>query len=166
MTRLNLKESDMNTITLRRYMGRKPLTALVDDEDYAAITQHTWQRNFHGYVVGNIDGTDVYLHRFIMGYPEGRVVDHINGDKLDNRRSNLRVCKHKENTRNARRSKNNTSGHTGVSYRPKRKSYRAYITVDRRQIGLGHYPTLEEAVAARKKGERKYFGEFAYSGSQ
>lgn len=156
----------MKTLWLRRYKGRKSLAVLLDDEDYETVAQHAWWRNVHGYIVGRIDGVEVYLHRFIMGEPLGKVIDHINGNKLDNRRCNLRLCSTQENVRNARRSKNNTSGHTGVSYRPKRKSYRAYIMVDRKQIGLGHYPTLEEAIAARKKGERKYFGEFAYLGSQ
>ncbi len=154
----------MKTLMLRRYKGRKPLTVKLSDEDYDVVTRHSWWRNVHGYVVARIDGKEVYLHRLIMGYPDGLVVDHINGDRLDNRRSNLRVCKIKENVRNAQRPSNNTSGHTGVSYRKDRDRYRAYIMVDRKQIALGNYETLEEAVKARRRAEQEYFGEFAYVG--
>ena len=153
----------MQTIMLRRYMGRPSIEVLIDDEDYEKVCGYKWRRNAHGYIHTTIDGKCIYLHRLIMGFPDELVVDHINGDKRDNRRCNLRICNIKQNIRNAKRNRNNSSGYTGVSYRPKRKSWRAYITVDRKQIGLGHYATKEKAIEARKQAEHKYFGEFAPS---
>jgi len=152
----------MKTMQLRRYKGKRPLSVTLDDADYENVTQYAWHRNYHGYVVGKINNKRVYLHRFLMDYPQGQVVDHINGDKQDNRRCNLRICTARDNIRNAKLSKNNTSGRTGVSFRKDRNTYRAYIMVDRTYIHLGHYKTIHEAIAARKRGEQKYFGEFAY----
>ena len=152
----------MKTLLLRRYKGRPPVPVLLSDKDYDMVTSHKWWCHHLGYVVGKVLGKEVLLHRFIMGEPEGLVVDHINGNKQDNRRCNLRICTHQDNTRNAQLSKNNTSGRTGVSFRKDRDAYRAYIMVDRTYIHLGHYKTIDEAIAARKRGEQKYFGEFAY----
>lgn len=151
----------MQTIMLRRYKGRQPIEIMVDDDDYNIVMGHKWRSNTQGYIYTEIDGKCIYLHRMIMGSPDGLAIDHINRNLRDNRKSNLRVCTIQQNCMNAKRSRNNTSGHTGVSYRPQRKSWRAYIMVDRKQIGLGHYPTKEEAIKARREGERKYFGEFA-----
>lgn len=155
----------MKTLLLRRYKGKPPVPVLLDDEDYDSVACYPWYLNYHGYIAGKVNGGCVYLHRFLMGEPSGKVIDHINGNKQDNRRCNLRICTVKENVRNARRPKNNTSGYTGVTYRKHKDRYLANIMVDRKQIHLGYYKTPEEAIAARKAGEQKYFGEFAYSGS-
>jgi len=111
-----------------------------------------------------VSGERTYLHRFIMNSPKGKVIDHINGDKLDNRKQNLRIYTIKQNIINSKISKNNTSGYTGVSFRKNRNVYRANIMVNRKQIYLGSFERIEDAVLARKKAEEKYFGEFAYSG--
>ena len=153
----------MKTLTLRRYKGKKPVAVLVDDEDYENVRQYPWSKNYLGYISGKVDGKRVYLHRLIMGYPDGKVVDHINGDKLDNRKQNLRICTVRQNVMNSKTPKNNTSGHTGVSLRSDRKLYRANIMVNRRQIYLGSFERIEDAVLARKQAEVKYFGEFAYA---
>ena len=90
--------------------------------------------------------------------PPGVVIDHINGDSTDNRIVNLRLCSGKNNSRNADTPKNNTTGFKGVSRCGKR--FRAYITVDRRQIHLGVYQTPEEAFAAYVTAAKAHFGEF------
>lgn len=154
----------MKTLILRRYKGRSPISVLIDDEDYENVRQYPWSKNYLGYIAGKVNGKDVYLHRFIMGYPEGKVVDHINGDKLDNRKQNLRICTIRQNIMNAKVSKNNTSGYTGVSLRSDRELYRANIMVNRKQIYLGSFEKIEDAILARKQAEEKYFGEFAYAG--
>ena len=89
-----------------------------------------------------------------------KVVDHINHNKLDNRKINLRICNNKQNVRNSSSSKNNNLGVLGVGVRPSGR-YRARIMVNRKEIALGTYDTLEEAKKAREKGEKKYFGDYA-----
>ena len=151
----------MKKLILHRYMGKPPITVLLDDNDYERVIKYKWHYNWFGYAVGKVNGKRILLHRFILNAPKDKVVDHINGNTLDNRRSNLRLCSVKENVRNCRLSKNNSSGYPGVSFRKDRNKYRAYIMVNRKQIFLGFYKQLNDAVKARKLAELKYFKEFA-----
>lgn len=99
----------------------------------------------------------ITLHRFIMGFPINGYVDHINHDTLDNRKSNLRICSNSDNLRNGLLRSNNTSGYKGISWDKSRKKWTAYIRVNYKQIFLGRYENLEEAIYNRKLAERKYF---------
>src|SRR5690606_1175342 len=101
---------------------RIPLTkgmfTLIDDADCERVNLHKWRahrsRNTW-YAVRNGPGRKmIFLHRFISDAPEGLIVDHVNGDGLDNRRENLRLCTHAENARNRQTNRNNTSGYKGV----------------------------------------------------
>lgn len=153
----------MTTLVLTRYKNKPPVQVLVDEDDVQRVASISWWINSFGYVVGRVNGKETYLHRFVFTCPSGLVVDHINGDKLDNRKENLRSCTIKENIRNSGISKNNSSGCSGVSFIKSRNKYRAYITVDRKQINLGRFLTLEAAISARKTAEKQYFKEFARS---
>lgn len=107
-------------------------------------------------------GKEITLHRFIVDAQPGQIVDHINGDTLDDRRSNLRVCRNAENIRNQRPHRDKrTSKLKGVYFQPSRRSFRAQITVDRRKINLGNYPTEVEAAHAYDNAARRHFGDFA-----
>lgn len=90
------------------------------------------------------------------------VIDHINGDTLDNRRSNLRECTNTENCRNRADNYNNKSGYKGVFWYThcKTPKWVANITVDRKKIHLGYFENIEDAIEARRKAEEKYFGEY------
>ena len=88
-------------------------------------------------------------------------VDHINGDKWDNRKCNLRIVTHADNMKNRKLDKRNKSGYTGVK-ETKTGTWNAQIYCDGKYINLGTYKTKEEAVKARKSGEEKYFGKFAH----
>ena len=104
------------------------------------------------------------LHAFLVSAPKGMHVDHINGDKLDNRRSvNLRVATHQENQVNRHKlNKNNTSGIRGVSFCPRlspRNPWRVQITVNRKNLHIGLFATVEDAIEARKNAERKHYEE-------
>lgn len=151
----------MKVLQIHRYKGKSDLLALVDDADFKVVSIYKWHENKQGYLSANINNRCVYIHRFIMNSPKGLVIDHINGNRLDNRRENLRACTVRENVINSRLSKNNTSGFTGISYRKDRKMYRSYIFVNRRQIFLGYHTDLESALKTRKTAEKSYFGEFA-----
>ena len=139
-----------------------------DPEDYDRIKDRYWRVDKrHGYVENFTDRVRITLHRFIMGVEKGQIVDHLNHDKTDNRKMNLRIVTPLENAINRKRRADNTSGCPGVCYRKGRgrKHWRASITVDKKVIHLGAYETFEEAVAARKAAEEKYFGAYSYDNS-
>lgn len=103
------------------------------------------------------------LHRYILDV-SGRenVVDHINGDMLDNRKENLQTCSVQENARKQQFRLTNTSGYTGVHWYPYNNvnKWMAKIVVDYKCVNLGYYNDIEDAIKARKDAELKYFGEF------
>ena len=96
-----------------------------------------------------------------LEFPEGMEVDHINGNSLDNRKSNLRICTHKENVRNQKLSAANTSGYRGVSWNKASKKWEAYIKVNQKRIYLGKFVDILDAARAYAKKAKECFGEFA-----
>lgn len=108
-----------------------------------------------------------YFHRVITNCPEDMVVDHINGNSLDNRLCNLRICSRKENQSNLRPHTTRASElPKGVYYEKRSGRYYAKIVVNYEQINLGTFLTQELAHAARLEAERLYQGEFAYNVSR
>jgi len=104
-------------------------------------------------------GKVVKLHRHLMNCPPHLQVDHINGDILDNRKSNLRICTQAQNAANSPRQRNNTSGYKGVSKNG--DSWMAKIMIDKRPIYLGTFSTKELAAKAYNTAAIKYHKEFA-----
>lgn len=114
-----------------------------------------------GYYTGAIFDRLYGAHRLAWIYengpiPKGLVIDHVNGNGLDNRIENLEVKSQTKNCRNAKRSKRNKSGVTGVLWHSKRKHWIAQIVVDRKQIHLGSFTSKSDAAKARKAAEQKY----------
>lgn len=149
--------------------GKQVAVALVDSNVFELVKNYSWKLNSNGYAYRNTwengkAGT-MYMHRFIMNNPAGKVVDHINHNKLDNRMMNLRACEHKENIRNSKLSKNNTSGVSGVVWHKTQSSWQARIKVNYKTIFLGYFKKFDDAVAVRKDAEKKYFGEFTTKGA-
>ena len=142
------------------------LVALVDDDDYEWLSEFSWnacrcRKHFYArraiYYPETQNNKAVPMHREIMKTPREMVCDHINGNTLDNRKSNLRNCTLQQNTMNRRVP--NKTGFTGVS-----KNYRRFgakIKVDKQSIHLGMFATPEEAARAYDAAARKYFGEYA-----
>ena len=97
---------------------------------------------------------------FLENPDDKRCVDHIDRDKLNNHKSNLRYATNSENNMNKSRQSNNTSGAIGVSFRKDRNKWRATIQKDGKLIHLGYFETKEGAIEARSKAEEKYFKEF------
>lgn len=113
-----------------------------------------------GYKKGSVWCGKFYAHRLIWAIQTGawpeQDIDHINGDRADNRWGNLRAVDRKTNSRNARRRSTNTSGMMGVKWQPGLDKWRAQIMVDGRNIALGCFDDFDEACAARKAAERRY----------
>jgi hypothetical protein len=108
---------------------------------------------------------DVKLHRFIREAPPGMLVDHRNGNHLDCRLQNLRVCTTAQNTQNEPMLKTNKSGFRGVSFHSQKNKYRAAITHHGKYKHLGYFDTPEEAAAEYEKAARELFGEYYREGA-
>lgn len=121
-----------------------------------------------GYVVIGVQGKVYRAHRLAWLYMTGewpdRDIDHINGDKSDNRIANLRSATKIENKRNRRRNTDNTSGCKGVSWHKRDQKWYARIMVDGKSKSLGYYKSLQSAHAAYCAASQKYHGEFGNFG--
>jgi hypothetical protein len=136
---------------------------VVSDEDYAWLIQRKWCYSNSGYAVHYFkeDGKHktLYMHRAIMQPPADLQVDHINRDRLDNRRENLRLATRSENQANKSIGHNNTSGYKGVTF--DRGKYDARIRYYGLRIRLGRYYDPVEAAMIYDCASRLLYGEFA-----
>ena len=146
---------------------------LVDDEDFEFAANYNWNVGSGGYARRNKrrgdpehEGATILLHRQLMGlaYGDAGIVDHINGNRLDNRRANLRLCNRSENTRNQKKRSTNTSGYKGVCFHKGCQKWGATIHYGGRQRHIGMFDTPELAYAAYCDAARRHHGEFANVG--
>lgn len=138
-------------------------TFLIDTEDLDRISKYCWCEDKQGYIRSNIgDRTYVYLHRFVLNIDDKRIIDHINRDRKDNRRMNLRIATYQQNNMNRGVNQNSKTGVKGVRKSKNGKRYIASIVKNYQNIHIGTYDTLEEARQARIKKEIELFGEFAF----
>lgn len=140
--------------------------AIVDAGDFEKLMGYTWcaHKKKNGFwAVTRFSGssTPVGMHRILMDCPSGFEVDHIDGDGLNNRRRNLRVCSHAENMKNIRLSKTNTSGFKGVSLYRGRRKWAAKISHKDVTKPLGEFEVKEHAAMAYDYAAMAICGEFA-----
>ena len=142
--------------------------AIVDWDDFRKLSKHKWhahKRHNLWYALRTINVNSkqktIRMHRLVLKAKEGDYVDHINGNGLDNRKNNLRLCNHKQNAANSRISKNNTSGYKGVCWDKSRSKWIATIRVNYRKLNLGRYDNILDAAAAYDRYAIMWFGEFA-----
>lgn len=144
---------------------------LIDKDDEKKVSERSWAIGAHGYITSSWNKKtrkqeNMRLHRFLLGLEKDdkRQVDHINGNKLDNRKSNLRICTASQNNMNMSITKKNTSGYKGIYFMkyPKNRQWSARISCGKQRIWLGSFSTKEEASKAYNYAAIKYHGDFAY----
>lgn len=154
------------TATLELAAGH---VVLVDDVDAHLLGEHTWRvKRDHRRLYAQThrhrpDGvrTTTTLHRLVLGVEPGRLVDHRNGDGLDNRRENLRLATARQNAGNYRLPATNTSGAKGVTWSRRYGCWMAQIRVRPRTIHLGRFDSVRAAADAYDAAALEHFGEFA-----
>lgn len=151
-------------------MREIPLTqgkvALVDDEDYEALSAHKWfaRRTIYGVdqIYAYRDRGRILMHREITQAIDGVFVDHQNHNTLDNRRCNLRLCTPSQNQANRRKMAGTSSVYKGVYWHKGKARWQAAIKVNGRHISIGRFKTAEAAALAYNAKASLYFGEFAF----
>ena len=146
----------------------KGYVALVDDADFEWLSQRKWcasyERNGNAYALRGYRSGDrkrtIKMHREIMGAKPGQQVDHKNGDTLDNRRANLRICTQSQNNMN-RHTRTGTSRYKGVCWSKAKRKWQAGIQVDGKTKFLGYFHNEIEAARAYDVAARDLFGEYA-----
>ena len=144
----------MKQITL----ANKSTFALVDDSDFECVNQWKWHLDITGYAVRKPKSGKIYMHRLLLNVG-AKQVDHINGNTLDNRRSNLRPSTIAENRRNKGPKSENTSGYKGVTKR--KNKWIAQISANGTGYYLGIFDNKESAAKAYNKAATQLHGEFA-----
>jgi hypothetical protein len=151
------------------------LVALVDDADFGALSAHKWSSDGKGYAQRTLKNHEhpgkkkvVSMHRVLLGLDVGdkRQVDHIDGNKANNQRSNLRICSPSQNHCNVGPNSRNKSGYKGVYFHAANGKWTATIRAPEKYIRLGYFTTAEAANAAYVEAAKIYHGEFANIGTQ
>lgn len=138
----------------------------VDDDDFKKLAILRWYANvnsrkdcvraarFH-------NRKTIYLARVVMNAPDGKNVDHINGDTLDNRKSNLRLCSRHENSFNRKMNKNNKAGYKGAYWDKRKNKWKCCVRFEGKAINVGYFDNKKDAAIAYDKKAKELFGEFA-----
>lgn len=139
----------------------KNYEAKVDDEDFVWLSKYRWHYD-RGYAARTIHDKGIeYMHRMINKTPKGLSTDHVNGDRLDNRKNNLRSCTQTLNNANSKLRRSNTSGYKGVVWHKKDTKWQAQLTKHNKLHYLGQFTDKIEAAKAYNRAAIQHFGEFA-----
>jgi len=152
---------DLTDGTVKRIPVAGGLYAYVDAADYDLISRHNWRLVSGGYAGRYERGKLILMHRQIMNPAEGMVVDHIQGNRMDNTRANLRVCTLAQNNRNRTKHKGAPSRFIGVYYNKQRGKWQALIRVDGKYKCVGSFDDEIEAARAYDHRAVELYGEFA-----
>lgn len=145
------------------------MEALIDDEDFSIVKKYEWHvcrvrksEKFyaHSHILINGKQTKQTMHRLIMGNAD-LVIDHINGNGLDNRRKNLRFCKNGQNLCNRGPQKSNKLGIKNIWFDSDRERFCVDVSFDGKRVFRGRYKTLDQAIVKRDEALLKFHGEFA-----
>ena len=143
--------------------------AIIDDEDFEYLNQFKWHtvencNNFYAKTsMKNNRGKKISMHRLLTKNINTKMhTDHINGNGLDNRKINLRICTHSENLRNRKKNVNNKSGYKGVSLDKNLNKFRCKLYMNGKAIHIGYFINPKDAARAYNDAALKYHGEFAH----
>lgn len=150
------------------YLTNTNKTTLVDDEDYEKLSQYKWYISSCGYALrkgrklkGEKQGKAIYMHRLILNLVDSnRLTDHVSGNRLDNRKLNLRACNRQENAANSK-SRKGTSKYKGVYWHKKGKKWVSGLKPKGKYVYLGCFDDEIEAAKAYDNKVKELFGEFA-----
>jgi hypothetical protein len=153
-------------IPLRNRKGETIANAIIDDADFDRLSKHKWFRRpypnnrVYAGTLSDRKGSYTLMHQMILVTPPGFMIDHRNGNGLDNTRLNIRICTRSQNGQNHGGKSNREGKYKGVCFHHSR--YIAKIHVDDKNIALGRFDTPEDAARAYDAAALEYFGEFAW----
>jgi hypothetical protein len=151
---------DPETIGIKHKLYGEYVTCLFDLSDYELIKQYTFRICSHGYVQCRKKRTkDKFLmvHNVLMNPPEGKEVDHIKGNRQDNRRSQMRNCTHQQNTQN----RHGINKCPGIYLDKRLQRYYAQVKINGKNKQIGMFKEYSEAVNARNQAVKQHYGEYA-----
>lgn len=160
--RLDFRRSNLIDFSPLQESIRKNIQ--IDECDMDLIRDYNWYLNSCGYLCARIDGKDQTLHNMIaerMGFDLSKLTDHIDRDKENNHRSNLREATHSQNRVNSKKRSDNTSGYRGVFLDKRTGRWPTQIQFKGKQIYLGVFNDKKDAARVYDKAALEYYGEFA-----
>lgn len=134
---------------------------LVDKECYLDLNKYSWSIKPDGYACAKISGKTYLMHRYLLNAKNGEIIDHINGNKLDNKKLNLRYSNPLNNAHNKTKLENTTSKYIGVHFYKNRNKYVSTLTKAGKKYHLGYFETEKEAAKAYNTKAIELYGEFA-----
>ena len=156
--------SEYVELIITRKDSNETYTVKIDKEDMQKVSAVKWSIqkgcNYSGKGIYIYSPKVKLMHRYLTGCAKGLVVDHINHDHLDNRKSNLRICTNQQNCMNSSLHSINTSGCSGIGWVKDMNKWWARIGVNGERIVLGYFTEKQDAIDARKTAEEKYYGVF------
>lgn len=175
----NYKIIDNDYVIFEIPKDNEIIEVLVDIDDYQKIKNRYWHTHWRedlnnhyvasnryiGVFNGKVKSQTIYLHNYIMKPPKGMVVDHINHNTIDNRKSNLRLVNMSDNAKNRKgRNINNTTGYRNVSYDKTNKTYVVQLQINGKNKVFGRFKDVHEAGRVAREMREKYYGEYAGKG--
>lgn len=151
-------DNDVAYVLIYDKDGKETCRATIDLEDVERVKGLKWSL-LSGYAW--CTSKETYLHRFILDYDGDMDIDHINRNRLDNRKDNLRIASHSDNSKNIKLPTDNKTGVIGVCWDKTRSKWRAEIKVDGHKYNIGRFSSLTDAIVARLKYEKELFKDFA-----
>lgn len=135
--------------------------ALVDDEDFDMLSRYHWYCDVHGYVRTSTP-YKMYMHRLIMNPPKNMQIDHSDNNRLNNQRSNLRICSESQNRMNAQLRKTSKSGYKGVSWTTEKQRWKVQLRKDGKNVVSKYFQDKHEAARYYNQKAIEFFGDYAW----